>query len=37
LKEFNPEEKIKVIKMPEELMYSDQNWQKWGAVIEATL
>lgn len=36
-KEFIPENKIKVIKMPEELMYSDQNWQRWGAVIEVIL
>lgn len=36
LKEFVPENKIKVIKMPEEL-WPDQNWQRWGAVIEVVI
>lgn len=33
LKEFVPEDKIGVVKMPEEL-WLDKNWQKWGAIIE---
>jgi ubiquinone/menaquinone biosynthesis C-methylase UbiE len=36
LKEFIPEEKIKVTKMPKEL-WPDQNWQRWGAVVEAVM
>jgi len=37
LKEFIPRNKIRVIKMPKELMYSDENWQKWGTVTEAVM
>jgi ubiquinone/menaquinone biosynthesis C-methylase UbiE len=33
LEEFVPVNKIKVIKMPEEL-WPDKNWQRWGGVIE---
>lgn len=36
LKEFVPEKKIQVIKMPEEL-WSDENWQKYGGIIEVTM
>lgn len=36
LKEFIPENKIKVIKMPEEL-WPDRNWQRWGGVIEVVM
>jgi len=36
LKEFIPENKIKVIKMPHEF-WPDQNWQRWGAVIEVVM
>jgi ubiquinone/menaquinone biosynthesis C-methylase UbiE len=36
LKEFIPENKIKVVKMPEEL-WPDQNWQRWGAVVEVVM
>jgi hypothetical protein len=36
LKEFIPENKIKVVKMPEEL-WPDQNWQRWGGVIEVVM
>lgn len=36
LKEFVPEEKIHVTKMPEEL-WADQNWQRWGGIIEAII
>jgi len=34
LKKFIPEEKICIIKLPEEL-WPDKNWQRWGGVIEA--
>lgn len=36
LKEFVPENKIKVIKMPEEL-WPDENWQRYGGVIEVVM
>jgi ubiquinone/menaquinone biosynthesis C-methylase UbiE len=36
LKEFVPENKIRVIKMPEDI-WPDQNWQKWGGVIEVIM
>lgn len=36
LKEFISEEKIRVIKIPNEL-WPDENWQKWGGVIEVIL
>jgi hypothetical protein len=36
LRKFLPKDKIMVTKLPKEL-WSDEKWQKWGAVIEATL
>lgn len=36
LKEFVPGNKIRVIKMPEDI-WADQNWQKWGGVIEVIM
>lgn len=36
LREFVPKAKITVTKLPKEL-WADENWQRWGAVIEATL
>lgn len=36
LKEFVPENKIKIFKMPEEI-WPDRNWQRWGAVIEVVM
>lgn len=36
LREFVPEDRVSVTKLREEL-WADQKWQRWGAVIEATL
>ena len=36
LKEFVPERKIQVIKLPEEL-WSDENWQRYGGVVEVVM
>jgi len=36
LKEFVPEDKIKVTKMPKDL-WPDPNWQRWGGVVEVVL
>jgi ubiquinone/menaquinone biosynthesis C-methylase UbiE len=36
LKEFVPEDRIKVTKMPKDL-WSDPNWQRWGGVVEVVL
>ena len=36
LREFIPESKIKVTKLPKAL-WPDQNWQRWGGVIEVVM
>ncbi|MEM2914596.1 MAG: class I SAM-dependent methyltransferase [Candidatus Bathyarchaeia archaeon] len=36
LKEFVPENKIKIVKLPEEL-WPDLNWQRWGYIIEVAM
>jgi ubiquinone/menaquinone biosynthesis C-methylase UbiE len=36
LKEFVPESKTKVTKLPKDL-WLDQNWQRWGSVIEIVM
>lgn len=36
LRKFLPEDRVRVTKLPKEL-WADQKWQKWGAVIEATI
>lgn len=36
LKEFVPQSKIQVIKMPEEL-WSDENWQRYGGVVKVVM
>lgn len=36
LKDFIPEGKVEVTKLPKEL-WPDQNWQRWGAVIEVIM
>jgi hypothetical protein len=36
LKEFVPENKIRVVKLPEEL-WLDKNWQRWGGVVEVVM
>jgi ubiquinone/menaquinone biosynthesis C-methylase UbiE len=36
LREFVPESKIKVTKLPKAL-WPDQNWQRWGGVIEVVM